>query len=44
MKAALSMTVTLDASWSAGTLVFGEGVIGVTGGLPVKRQECKSSS
>ena len=44
VKAELTMTQTMDADWSAGGLVFGQGVIGVTGGLPVKRQECKSSS
>jgi hypothetical protein len=44
VKAELGMTITLDADWSAGELAFTQGVIGVTGGLPVKRQECKSSS
>lgn len=44
VKAELGMTISLDADWLAGELVFSQGVIDVTSGLPVIRQECKSSS
>lgn len=41
--AELGMTVSFASDWSKGELVFTEGVIGVTGGLPVQREQCTSS-
>lgn len=41
--AELGMTLTFASDWSKGELAFTEGVIGVTGGLPVQREQCTSS-
>ena len=38
----MEMTLTMDADWNAGELTFGESILGVSGGLPVKRTACQS--
>lgn len=43
-KVELGMKITLNESWSEGTLVFTQGVVGEIGGLTVTRQECAPSS
>jgi hypothetical protein len=38
----MKMTLTMAPDWQSGTLVFEEGVMGVSGGLPVKRTDCQT--